>query len=100
LITAWVTGWPVEEITTTQLAELAQTSRFVLYRAFRSAHGMAPSDYQRQRRLRAARRLLAEGRPVPDAAVTTGFHDQSHLTRWFTRTFGMTPGVYQRAGRG
>ena len=29
-------------------------------------------------------------------AVATGFADQSHLTRWFRRTYGITPAVYQR----
>jgi transcriptional regulator GlxA family with amidase domain len=30
---------------------------------------------------------------VRDVAVTTGFADQSHLTRLIKRRFGVTPGV-------
>jgi AraC-like DNA-binding protein len=58
---------------------------------------MAPGDYQRQLRLRAARRLIAQGRPISAAAAQAGFSDQAHLTRWFTRCYGITPGGYQRA---
>ncbi|MEO3810862.1 AraC family transcriptional regulator [Sphaerisporangium sp. B11E5] len=84
-------------ITAGELAAAAGRSRFAVYRSFRAAYGMAPSDYQRQLRLRTARRLLDEGRPLAEIAVMTGFTDQSHLTRWFTRYFGVTPGAYRRA---
>lgn len=73
-------------------------SRYAVYRAFQATYGMPPSDYQRQLRLRAARRLIAEGVPIADAAARTGFADQSHLTRWFARCYGITPGTYARGG--
>ncbi|MET8162120.1 AraC family transcriptional regulator [Sphaerisporangium sp. NPDC005289] len=79
------------------LAVAAGRSRFAVYRSFREAYGMAPSDYQRQLRLRAARRLLAQGCSAADVAATTGFTDQSHLTRWFSRYYGVTPAAYGRA---
>jgi Helix-turn-helix domain/AraC-like ligand binding domain len=63
----------------------------------RAAYGMAPSDYQRQLRLRAARRLIARGEPLGDIAARTGFADQAHLTRWFSRYYGITPGGYRQA---
>jgi AraC-like DNA-binding protein len=68
-----------------------------VHRAFRTAYGIAPSDYQRQVRLAAARRLIASGKPISQAAAATGFADQSHLTRWFTRYYGITPGAYRHA---
>jgi len=87
-----------DEITAADLADAADAgSRFALYRAFQTAYGMAPSDYQRQRRLQAARTLVAQGHPVAAVAADVGFADQSHLTRWFTRYFGLTPGAYRRA---
>ncbi|MDL4774590.1 helix-turn-helix transcriptional regulator [Actinomadura xylanilytica] len=88
---------PLEDVSGGALAEAAGCSRFALYRAFRQVHGMAPSDYQRQLRLRAAQRLLARGEPIGAVAARTGFADQSHLTRWFVRCFGITPGAYRRA---
>ncbi len=85
------------EITAGDLAAATGRSRFTIHRAFKAVYGMAPSDYQRQLRLRAARRLIAQGRPISEAAVQAGFADQSHLTRWFSRYYGITPGRYQRA---
>ncbi|WEB45414.1 AraC family ligand binding domain-containing protein [Streptomyces yunnanensis] len=31
------------------------------------------------------------------AAAEAGFADQAHLTRWFTRTYGITPAAYRTA---
>lgn len=79
------------------LAELTGHSRFAVYRAFQQAYGMSPSDYQRQLRLRTARDLLAAGRQPARVAADTGFADQAHLTRWFVRYFGLTPGAFRTA---
>lgn len=87
----------LEDLTADELAAVAGRSRFAVYRAFRETYGMAPSDFQRQLRLRAARRLLRAGTPVAEAAALAGFADQSHLTRWFGRYFGITPAQYRRA---
>jgi AraC-like DNA-binding protein len=87
----------LDDITAADLAAVTGRSRFTVHRAFTSAYGMAPGDYQRQLRLRAARRLIAQGRPISAAAAQAGFSDQAHLTRWFTRCYGITPGGYQRA---
>ncbi|GAB2837198.1 AraC family transcriptional regulator [Streptomyces daliensis] len=86
-----------EPVTAESLAEAAGCSRFALYRAFRAAYGLAPSDYQRQLRLRHARTLLAAGTPPSEAAAVTGFADQAHFSRWFQRVYGITPGTFRRA---
>ena len=44
-----------------------------------------------------ARRLLAAGSSIGDAAVASGFADQSHLHRQFRHRLGFTPGRYRRA---
>jgi AraC-like DNA-binding protein len=85
-----------EDLRAEDLAGVAGCSRFALHRGFAAAYGMAPSDYQRQARLRAARRLLVEGHSPATAAATVGFADQSHLTRWFKRYYGVTPGTFRR----
>jgi AraC-like DNA-binding protein len=84
-------------LTADQLAAAAGCSRFAAYRTFTQAYGLAPSDYQRQLRVRAARRLLIRGVTPAVAAAEAGFADQAHLTRWFRRYYGVTPGAYRAA---
>ncbi len=86
------------DLTADDLGTAAGCSRFAAYRAFTKAYGMAPSDYQRQLRVRAARRLLGQGVTPALAAAEAGFADQAHLTRWFHRYYGITPGAYLAAG--
>jgi AraC-like DNA-binding protein len=87
----------LDDLTAADLAAAAGCSRFAVHRAFTAAYGMTPSDYQRQLRLRAARRLIAAGTPIGEAAARAGFADQAHLSRWFSRCYGITPGRYQQA---
>jgi len=86
------------DLTADDLGAAAGCSRYAAYRAFSKAYGMAPSDYQRQLRVRAARRLLIQGATPAVAAAEAGFADQAHLTRWFHRYYGITPGAYRAAG--
>jgi AraC-like DNA-binding protein len=85
------------DLTADDLAAVTGLSRFAAYRAFKQAYGLAPSDYQRQLRVRAARRLLSAGLPPSYVAAEAGFADQAHLTRWFRRYYGVTPGAYRTA---
>ena len=86
-----------DDLTADDLATVTGRSRFAVHRAFTHVYGMPPSDYQRQLRLREARALIAAGTPISEAAALAGFADQSHLSRWFVRSYGVTPGRYQRA---
>jgi AraC-like DNA-binding protein len=86
-----------DDLSIDDLARSTGTSRYAVYRAFQAEYGLPPSDYHRQLRLRRARNLIANGTPISEAASATGFADQSHLTRWFTRYFGLTPGAYRQA---
>jgi len=90
-------GYADADLTADRVAAVAGCSRFAAYRAFTQAYGLAPSDYQRQLRVRAARRLLAQGTPPAQAAAEAGFADQAHLTRWVRRYYGVTPGAYRAA---
>jgi AraC-like DNA-binding protein len=85
-----------EDLGADDLARAVGLSRFQVARRFQRAYGMPPSAYLRQVRLRDARRRLAAGEAIGTVSVASGFADQSHLTRWFRRTYGITPGVYQR----
>jgi AraC-like DNA-binding protein len=82
------------------LAEIAAgtgLSRYQLIRSFRTEVGMPPYAWLAQHRVSAARALLERGCRPAEAAALTGFADQAHLTRWFRRVVGVTPGVYRNS---
>ena len=81
----------------TDLAELARLSRYQLVRQFSKAYGLPPFAWLQQHRLSRAQALIAGGTSLLDAALKSGFSDQSHLTRAFARYRGFTPGTWQRA---
>ena len=97
LIRASAEGPGGGDLTADDLAAAAGCSRYAAYRAFTQAYGLAPSDYQRQLRVQAARRMLSAGVTPARAAAEVGFADQAHLTRWFRRYYGVTPGAYRVA---
>ncbi|CAM3880566.1 AraC family transcriptional regulator [Kibdelosporangium persicum] len=72
-------------------------SRFQVLRAFRDAVGMPPYAWLSQYRVTRARTLLEAGHRPAQAAALTGFADQAHLTRWFRRVFGVTPGAFRNS---
>jgi AraC-like DNA-binding protein len=81
------------------LAQLANVTRFQVIRDFKRVTGLTPGAYVRNRRLRLAGRLIEQGTPIVDAALAAGFADQSHLSRSFRSTHGITPRTYRRAYR-
>ena len=78
-----------------ELAAGAGLSRYQLLRAFRAEVGMPPYAWLAQHRVARARVLLEHGHRPAEAATLTGFADQAHLTRWFRRVVGVTPGAYR-----
>lgn len=88
-----------EDLTLADLAAVVALSPFQLARVFRAAVGLPPHAYLDQVRVRHAKRLLAAGLPIAEAALAVGFADQSHLTRRFKRLVGVTPGVYQAGSK-
>ncbi|MGF1516658.1 MAG: AraC family ligand binding domain-containing protein [Nodosilinea sp.] len=85
-----------ENPTLEELAAIAHLSPFYFLRVFRQQVGLPPHGYLNQVRLRQAKRLLGQGGAIATVAHLTGFADQSHLTRQFKRTWGVTPGQYQQ----
>jgi AraC family transcriptional regulator len=82
-------GEPLELAT---LARIAGRSPFHFSRMFAQSVGMTPHRYVVQLRLQHAMELLREGRlRLADVAASTGFADQSHLSRWVRRVYGVSP---------
>jgi AraC-like DNA-binding protein len=84
------------------LAEVAAglgLSRYQVLRTFRAAVGIPPYAWLAQYRVARARRMLADGLRPAEVAPLVGFADQAHLTRWFGRVVGVTPGAYRSSVR-
>jgi AraC-like DNA-binding protein len=57
---------------------------------------MSPLQYVMKLRVHQACDKLREGASIVDAALASGFYDQSSFTRHFRRHMGLTPGRYRR----
>ena len=82
-----------EKISLEQLCRCAGLSRSTLLRAFTKEKGVTPYGYLENVRIGKAKKLLEQGVPPAEAALRTGFSDQSHFTNYFSRFIGLSPGM-------
>ena len=81
-----------EPLDVATLAGMAGRSQFHFSRVFHRSVGVTPYRYVIHLRLRRAVELAREGRMgLAEIAASTGFADQSHLSRWVRRVHGITP---------
>ena len=92
LVREYLTVHACEPIPASTLERVAGIDRFTIARHFRRAFGTSPDRYRTLRRLAVARAAIEGGRSLARAAAEAGFADQSHMTRQFKRTYGLTPG--------
>lgn len=78
-----------------QICRYAGLSRSTLLRAFTRSKGVTPYSYLENIRIGEAKKLLEQGAAPVEAAMRTGFSDQSHFTNYFSRFMGMAPGLYR-----
>ncbi len=84
-----------ERLSMTVLEQEYGLDRFTLARQFRKAYGVSPSRFVTLRRLDLAKRSIAAGASLAQAAAKAGFADQAHMTRQFRAAFGTTPGKWR-----
>jgi AraC family transcriptional regulator len=83
------------------VARAADVHPVYLARQFRRFLGCSVTDYISARRLQCAADLLAgAGLSLAGAAYDAGYSDQSHLTRSFRNSIGLTPQRYRTLVRG
>jgi len=92
LVREYLTVHACEPTPASTLEQVAGIDRFTIARHFRWAFGTSPDRYRTLRRLAVARAAIEGGRSLARAAAEAGFADQSHMTRQFKRTYGLTPG--------
>lgn len=84
-----------ERLTLEQLCRCVGLSKSTLLRAFVQAKGVTPYRYLEAIRIQKAQQFLGHGLSPAEAALRTGFADQSHFTKTFSRFIGLTPGLYR-----
>jgi len=88
---------PEKEYTLTELAQLAAMSSSSLRVKFRQAYGHSVFDYLRDCRLEQARRYLAQGYSVQQAAWMSGYQHATNFSTAFRRRYGMAPSDVRQA---
>lgn len=85
----------LDDISTAACLHPATVARY-----FRRRHGMTVGEFIRYLRVEHAAEAIVRGRlSLADVAASSGFSDQSHLTRVFRRFKGTTPLAYRRSKR-
>jgi transcriptional regulator GlxA family with amidase domain len=85
------------KITSSELAEVANTSSSHLSRLFKSETGLSPGEYLRRLRMEKARQLLATSLlSVKEIMGAAGYNSKSHFVRHFKRSFRLTPSEYRK----
>ena len=88
-------GLPID-ISLDELAAISQYSKWQVTRDFRALYGTTPYRYVTLKRLQKAKALIERGWSLAHVAISSGFADQSHLSRHFKQCFGTTPKVWAK----
>lgn len=84
-----------KSITLNDLSIVTGLNKYTFLRSFTLQRGITPYQYLSTIRVGRAKQLLEAGVSPIQAAIQTGFSDQSHFTRFFKNFIGLTPKQYQ-----
>ena len=88
-----------EHISLDDLVQCSSLSKSTLVRAFTKSKGVTPYRYLQAIRINKAKELLEQGIPLIEAAMQTGFSDQSHFSNFFNMFIGLSPAAYRQIFR-
>ena len=85
----------MEHISLEQLCKCSNLSKSTLLRSFTKLKGVTPYRYLQTIRINKAKELLENGITPIEAAIHTGFSDQSHFSKFFSMFIGLSPATYK-----
>lgn len=88
---------PEEEFNADEMSQNSSLSKFHMIRKFKEKYGLTPHQFQIQCRIRLAQKMIEEGCQLTQVCYDTGFFDQSHFDRCFTKLVKMTPTQYKNS---
>jgi AraC family transcriptional regulator len=89
-----------QDLTLTEIAEVADLSHFHFARSFRKTMGLTPQQYIVNRRIEKAKDLLSHSKlPIVEIGFQTGFKNQSHFTTLFRKLTSFTPKVWREVNQ-
>ncbi len=88
-----------KNITLDELSNRSGLSKYHFLRSFTKQQGITPYSYLETIRINKAKKLLEQGVQPIDAAMQTGFSDQSHFSNFFKKLIGLTPNQYRNIFR-
>lgn len=99
-VVQFVTSHYGDEISVADLAAEASLSCSQLHREFSRLFGITPNHYIREVRVGVARHLLESSeRSMAQIASHCGFYDQSHFSRQFKTSTGLSPKEYHKRSK-
>ncbi len=87
-----------DRLTLADLSKMANLSPSRLQKAFKSAFGVTPKEYQDASRLERYKNALKKGETVTEAIYSSGYSSPSRVYGEVSRTMGMTPAAYREGG--
>lgn len=95
-VVAYIEAHLEQNIGLGNLATVAGLSQCHFSRMFKQSLGMPPYRYVLLQRIERAKYWLRKSdRPINEVALQCGFADQSHLTKHFRKSVGMTPRAFR-----
>jgi AraC family transcriptional regulator len=95
-VLAYIDAHLAENIGLQDMATVAGLGQHHFSTMFRQSTGISPYRYVIERRIDLAKRQLRQqDTAIIDIALACGFADQSHLTKHFRRSVGITPRTFR-----